>query len=336
MTASPPPADTRRDAPGDLGFGRVASDRTHARFLRKDGTVATRKYGLGRQLGEHLILAAMRMPWSTFLLWTVGTFLLTAGVFALGFTGLGTGALAGTEGYGLGDAFFRAFVFSVGVLTTVGTGPAHAVGITAHWLVVLESLTGVLLLLGAAGLVLARLSRPRARIRFSQCAVIAPYQGGRAWMFRMINLQPSELLDTHVRVNLSWFEEVDGVRTRRFHQLRLERSTVEFFTLHWTLVHVIGPDSPLRGVTPELLRKGEAEFVLLVTALEETFATRVQARTSYTWEEVRWDAKWADMFVDAPDGIVTVDAERLDRVERLEEGATRVPAAGELQDAARA
>jgi hypothetical protein len=67
----------------------------------------------------------MRMPWSACLLWTVGTFLLTAGVFALGFTGLGTVALAGTEAYGLGDAFFRAFVFSVGVLTTVGAGPAR-------------------------------------------------------------------------------------------------------------------------------------------------------------------------------------------------------------------
>ncbi len=60
--------DRRSDVPGDLGFGRVASDRVHARFLRKDGTIATRKYGLGSQRGEHALLAALRAPWTSFLL----------------------------------------------------------------------------------------------------------------------------------------------------------------------------------------------------------------------------------------------------------------------------
>jgi hypothetical protein len=44
---------------------------------------------------------------------------------------------------------------------------------------------------------------------------------------------------------------------------------------------------------------------------------------------VRWDAKFADMFVASPDGIITVDVDRLDRMDRLPEGATRVPAASE-------
>ena len=35
------------------------------------------------------------------------------------------------------------------------------------------------------------------------------------------------------------------------------------------------------------------------------------------------------MFVDSPDGIVTVDLERLDRVDRLAEGTTSRPAAAE-------
>ena len=48
--------------------------------------------------------------------------------------------------------------------------------------------------------------------------------------------------------------EIDGRRERNFHQLALERNSVEFFTLHWTVVHPITADSPLRGVTPESLR----------------------------------------------------------------------------------
>jgi hypothetical protein len=46
-------------------------------------------------------------------------------------------------------------------------------------------------------------------------------------------------------------------------------------------------------------------------------------------EEVAWDARFADMFVESPDGVITVDLERLDRLERLPEGSTSIPAPGE-------
>ena len=81
-----------------------------------------------------------------------------------------------------------------------------------------------------------------------------------------------------------------------------------------------------RSVLPPEIR----EFVILITAHEETFSSRVTSRTSYIWDEVRWDAKFADVFVDSPDGIITIDVERLDRFDRLTEGATRVPAPAEV------
>ena len=95
------------------------------------------------------------------------------------------------------------------------------------------------------------------------------------------------------------------------------------------MVHPIDRDSPLAGVTPEKLRERQAELLVLATAHEETFSTRVTARTSYLWDEVQWDVKFADVFVDSPDGIITVDLERLDRVDRLAEGSTASPAPGE-------
>src|SRR4030095_930409 len=115
----------------------------------------------------------------------------------------------------------------------------------------------------------------------------------------------------------------------RFHSLALERPEVEFFTLHWTVVHPIDGASPLKGVTPDSLRAAEAEFVVQVSGLEDTFSTRVGARSSYCWDEVRWDARFADMFVPSPDGAITIDVERLDRFDRLPEGSTAGPAPGE-------
>ncbi len=54
--------------------------------------------------------------------------------------------------------------------------------------------------------------------------------------------------------------------------------------------------------------------------------TRVTTRTSYIWDEVRWDVKFASIFANGPDGVIAIDVERLSRTERLEDGATRLPA----------
>ena len=327
LPAAPPPTSQ----PADLGFGRVVAQQVRGRFIAHDGEPTSRKYGLGAQRAARLYLNALNAGWPAFMAWLVGTLLLMNGCFALGYAALGERALHGAAALGLDDPFLRAFSFSVGIFTTTGTGAMYPVGATANWLVVFESLIGPLTLVIAAGLLIARLTRPRMRIRFSESAIVAPYEDGRGLMFRMVNVQPGELSDVQVRVILVVFEEVDGKRERNFHPLALERNSVEFFTLHWTVVHPITADSPLRGATPETLIAAEAELLILVNAHEETFSTRVTARSSYVWDEIRWDVKFASIFASGPDGVLAIDVDRLDRTERLDDGATRTPSAIELQ-----
>jgi inward rectifier potassium channel len=145
-------------------------------------------------------------------------------------------------------------------------------------------------------------------------------------MFRMVNERPGLVSDVRVRVLLSWFEMFDGERERNFHALQLERDQVELFNLHWTVVHPIDANSPLRGMTPDDLRQAEAEFVISVTAHEESFSSTVRQRTSYKWDEMRWDVKFASIFTSAPDDVIAIDVERLSRTEPLPEGSTRTPA----------
>lgn len=273
-----------------------------------------------------LYLAALSVGWSAFFAWMMGILLLINGVFALGYSALGPGAIIGTEQMGLTDPFLRVFTFSVGIFTTTGTGAMHAYGATANWLVNVESFLGPITLVVAFGIMVARLTRPRMRLAFSESAIVAPYEGGRGFMFRITNLRLNEVSDVHVRVNLAWYEEINGVRERNLHELELERSTVELFTLHWTIVHPITAKSPLAGVTPESLAASQAEFLVFISALEETFSTRVTTRSSYQWDEVRWDVKFASIFAHGPEGVIAIDVERLSRTERLEEGATRTPA----------
>lgn len=317
-------------ASDDLGFGRVVAQRSRGRLFNRDGTSTATKYGLRAQRTERLYLAALHAPWVVFVLWVFGAVLLLNGLFALAYAALPAGALVGTEVLDIADPFLRAFVFSVGIFTTTGTGAIHAVGVTANWVVVIESLTGPLVLVLAGGLLLARLIRPRAQLRFSESAVVAPYDGGRGLMFRFVNELPSQLTDVRADVSLALYEMLDGKRERNFHQLALERSGVAVFPLHWTVVHPITADSPLHGFTPQQLREAEAELLILITAHEETFSTHVSVRASYYWDDVTWDAKFADIFAQSAGESIAIDVERLDRLDRLPEGTTSVPAAAEL------
>ena len=320
----PPTPQSPLDA--DLGFGRFVAQTVRGRFINRDGQPNSTKYGVGAQRLARFYLRSLEVGWPAFFGWMMGILLLINGVFALAYLALGDGALRGTEQLGLDDPFLRAFTFSVGIFTTTGT-VMHAYGPTSNWLADIESFIGPIAFVISFGLLIARLTRPRMRLGFSDSAIVAPYEGGRGLMFRMVNLAPGELSDVRVHVNLIWYEEIGGVRERNFHELALERNSVELFTLHWTVVHPITDDSPLAGVTPESLAAAQAEIIVFVSALEQTFSTRVSTRTSYLWDEMRWDVKFASIFAHGPDGTVAIDVERLSRTERLDDGATRTPAA---------
>ena len=311
----------------DLGFGRVVAQQVRGRFLTRDGQPTSRKYGLGAQRFERFYLRALAEPPAVFFAWAFGALLLLNGFFALAYLALGETALRGSEVLGISDPFLRALVFSVGVFTTTGTGPMYAVGPTTNWLVVFESFFGPAVLVATAGLLIARLTRPRMRLRFSESAVVAPYEGGRGLMFRFVNAQPGELTDVQVRVSVVLYEQKDGKRQRNFYGLPLERNSVDLFTLHLTVVHPITATSPLRGATPDSLREAQAELLILINAHEETFSTRVTARASYFWDEIRWDAKFANVFATSTYGVVAIDVDRLDRLDRLEPATTSVPSA---------
>ena len=131
-------------------------------------------------------------------------------------------------------------------------------------LVALESVVSLLGLAVVTGLVFARFSRPVADILFSQNAVMSWMGNLRSFQFRIINTRNNQIIDLHVRVLVSRFEpNASGIMVRRYYPLKLERESVVFFPLSWTIVHTIDKDSPLFGVTEDELcatRRGVSDF----------------------------------------------------------------------------
>src|SRR6185436_3615569 len=98
-----------------------------------------------------------------------------------------------------------------------------------------------------------------AKISFSRNAIIAPYQGGWALMFRLVNLRNHDLTDVHAVVSLARWVDDNGARRRRFNQLTLERESIIFMPLHWVIVHPIDATSPLHGSSAESLADADPE-----------------------------------------------------------------------------
>jgi inward rectifier potassium channel len=230
----------------------------------------------------------------------------------------GGGALIGANAQEMGGSFWRAFFFSVETFATIGYGEISPVGVPAHMIMVFEALVALMTQALITGLLFARFARPTAAILFSKKMVIAPFQGGRGLMFRITNLRDNQLIDLKARVTASWIERTVKGDGRRFRQLTLERSDVIFFPLAWTLVHPINEESPLYGLSDEDLRTSDFEFLCIISAMDETFAQIVHARTSFKAEEVVWGAKFKNIFLPPDDrGRIAVDIERIDEYDQV-------------------
>jgi inward rectifier potassium channel len=296
----------------DLGFGAIVAGESRQRLLNRDGSFNVQRRGL--RLGSSLSLYHLLLTtsWTRFMGFVVGSYLLCNGVFGVAFVLCGPGALSGGDGAG----FARAFFFSVETFSTIGYGVIGPVGMAANLVVTAEALVGLLWLALATGLLFARFSRPTAKILFSRTAVIAPYHGITAFEFRIANVRSSQLIEVEAKVIFARFEDVGGRPVRRFYSLPLERDSVTFFPLSWTIVHPINETSPLRDLTREGLRACDGEFLVLLAGVEETFAQRVHARSSYKWDEIVWGAKFSDI-LHHPSGneALTMDVGRLHAIE---------------------
>lgn len=303
----------------DLGIGGRAALESRQRFLNRDGSFNVRREGLPFFRSLSLYHALLTMSWPRFFALAVAGYVATNVAFAVGYLLCGPDALAGLAASSLAGRAQACFFFSVQTLATIGYGGLTPVNLAANLLVTFEALLGLGGFALATGLLFARFSRPEARVAFSDRAVVAPYRDGTALMIRVLNVRRSQLLDVKATLTMGWNQ--GGGAKRTFHVLGLERKQVVFFPLHWVVVHPIDEASPFAGVSEESFRASGAEIFLLLSGVDEAFSQTVHARRSYRADEVVWGGRFADMFVDSPDGRATIDVRRLSEIEPIDVGA---------------
>ncbi len=313
------PRVTTYEEPKDLGFGSIVGGANERRLLNRDGTFNPRRKGLPLLSSLSFYHYFLTLSWPRFFLGVVGVYAGANTLFALAYLACGSGSLVGTVPTAMGNAFWRAFFFSVETLATIGYGNVTPSGMPAYFVMTVESLAGLLFFAMATGILFARFSRPTAALRFSERAIVTPYHDITAFMFRIANARSNQLVELEAKV---LFSRIDGV-SRRYDELVLERSRVTFFPLSWTIVHPIDDASPLAGVGYDELVATDAEFMILITGTDETFSQTVHARSSYKPEEVAFAHRFVNIYnpVDAR-GIVSIDVRKLSNTEAVPVPAT--------------
>jgi inward rectifier potassium channel len=294
----------------DLGFGTKLTDR-RKRLLKQDGQFNVKRKGQSFEAWLNIYNRFIMMPWKTFFLIVLLVYLLLNFIFAVTYYIIGVEHLIGVNMTSTHSQFWDAFFFSAQSLTTVGYGRISPDGFAASWVSSIESLVGLMMFAIVTGLLYGRFSRPAARILFSGNALIAPYLNINALMFRMVNERSNQLINMEVSMVFSKIEIRNGVPNRRYYGLTLERAKVNFFPTDWTIVHPLTEDSPLYNETPESLANSDAEFMIAIQGIDDTFADAVYVRHSYKTEEIVWGAKFTPMIEDDGDEMYVLDLKKV-------------------------
>jgi inward rectifier potassium channel len=280
------------------------------RIIDKDGEFNVRRRGnTWRDINPYLYM--INTSWPRFLLDVLAGYLVMNLIFAMIYWTIGVENLHGADAPTAAGRFMNAFFFSAHTLTTVGYGSISPTGLLANSIAAIEALFGLMTFALATGLLFGRFSRPAARLGFSEKMLVAPYQEAMSLQFRVANRRSNNLMELEARLLLATVESTNGQPIRKYVGLNLERPTVMFLPLSWTIVHPIDETSPLYGKTAADLARLQAEFMVLVKAFDDTFYQILHSRYSYRHDELVWNAKFEPAFSVDDDGGMILEVNQL-------------------------
>ncbi len=290
----------------DTGFGNNASS-YGGRFINRDGTFNMRKEGisfLNRFSIYHTMLNLPRWKFSAVILCF---YLITNLLYTCVYLLVGMHQLQGWIAATPWEKFKEAYFFSTETFTTVGYGRVNPIGDGANLVAAIESMSGFLSFAIATGLIYGRFAKPKAYLVFSEHALVSPYNDKTGLMFRFASYKDNHILtNLEIKVNLALLAEENGKSTYRFYDLALERNRVDSLPMNWTVVHTIDDESPLAGMGEEDIVKADVELYVLVRGFDDVYSNFVLQRTSYTYQEIKFNRKFVPMYRESDDGKTTI------------------------------
>lgn len=289
----------------NTGFGTNATS-YGGRFITKSGNANVKKTGIGFFDSISWYHTMVNIPRWKFMLIIVLFYFVVNFCFASMYYMIGVEHLKGISATTSLDKFGQAFFFSIQTYTTVGYGHISPSGFLTSFLAAIEALFGLLSFAIATGLFYGRFSMPKAFLMFSENALIAPFGSGTALMIRLSPFKNTNLTDAEAKMTLGMTIEENGKLVNKFYNLDLELAKINALTSSWTLVHPIKENSPLYNLTQEDFQNITGEILVFIKVFDDMFSTTVVKRTSYSFNEVVFGAKFLPMFSRSSDDNRTV------------------------------
>ena len=279
---------------------------------KRSGWPTVRARGQVRELGGDVYFALVTRPFWQFVVVVCALVLMINTLFALLYL-LDPGGISNARPGSFEDAFF----FSVQTLATIGYGTMAPLTRVTHVLVTVESILGVIAVGSLAGIAFARLSRPQARVLFSNKLVIRNRNGIPNLQLRLANWRTNLIVEANLRVYLLIAEKTtEGETIRVPLDLKLVRASSPVFFLTWTVMHTIDETSPLFGDDAfESLRANGTQMFVMLTGYDQTLGQNVHASASYKLDDIVRNARFSDIIDADTDGTRLIDFSRFHDVE---------------------
>lgn len=288
------------------GFGTNANS-YGGRFVNKNGTANIEKRGMNLLRRISWYHTMIDMPNWKFMFILFSFYIVINFIFAVLYYAIGIEHLDGiAQSQSVLTQFGQAYFFSAQTFTTVGYGHISPTGFLTSALSAAEALIGLLSFAIATGLFFGRFSKPTAFLKFSHNALISPYKEQKALMIRVVPFKNTNFTDAKAKITLGMSVEENGARTNKFYTLDLELDRINALSLSWTLVHAITEESPLYNFTEDDFKKTHGEILVFITTFDDMFSNTVAARTSYTFNEIIYGAKFETMYNRSKDGTKTI------------------------------
>ena len=305
------------DAGNQSGFGTKLGGSGREKLINEDGTFRIKKTGVPLNESFNIYHHLITISWTRFLWMILVGFIIVNALFAAVYFLLGQGQLSNYNAENSAfKTFLECFFFSAQTMSTVGYGRVAPIGLGANIIASIEALFGLLMFALATGILYGRFSRPLANIITSKNILIAPYKNITGLMFRISNKRTNQLMEPEVEVLTTLFTYENGVKVRKFYNLRLELKRVTFLSLSWTVVHPIDEDSPFYGLSVGEIKEADPEVMILFKAIDDTFSQQVHSRFSYRFEEFVFGAKFVSMFVTDESGLTILDLRKINDYEK--------------------
>ena len=304
----------------DTGFG-VSPSQLGERFVNKDGSFNVRKRGISYLKRVSLYSNLLSLNRTQFALVILTMYFSVNVVFAVIYYLIGADQFVGLLSTNDWGRFKEMFFFSTQTFTTVGYGRINPLQELADIVSSVETMMGWMFFALVTGLLYGRFTHPKAYLLFSENALMAPYRGGWGLMFRIVPYKEKHYLtNASIVVNIAFLDTENSKTEYKFYTLNLERSHVDALSMNWTVVHPLDESSPLQNFTLEDMNRSDLELYIQVNGFDHVFSSTVMQRTSYTYKEIIWKAKFKPMYHESDDGKITIlDLDKLNDYQLLEE-----------------